>query len=151
MQNVTNYRISIENVKLSAFENIQLSVIVMYYVYKSFYQQANGCEKQDITVRKLSMQLNLSERIMNFVIANLCESGLLAVDGSGPQELLIPKINPETVKIKDIVNAVIMNKRRPLLSDARADLDEKLRDTLNILNDRDFILNQSLAELIITK
>ncbi|MBP7651772.1 YihY/virulence factor BrkB family protein [Candidatus Dependentiae bacterium] len=150
IQNVANYRVSIENIKMSSYENINISIIIMYYVCKTFYisKLSNDIKDNTVSIRNLSLKLNLSERVINFVASNLYDAGFIGFDNTGENQNILLKINPEQITIKDIVNAVINNNKKSTLEAIFADVDPEILKHLEIFNNQDFILNRNFKELV---
>ncbi len=158
LQNVTNYRGAIENVKLSPQETMQVSIIVMYYVSKTFYaananlqQSFSDTSQKQIagsSISELASQLNLSERIINHVISNLYEAGLIIVDGFSQRQTIAPKKDPSLITIKEVINAVLHNKKKSIISSLEFDLDKNLFEKLEIFNKQDYILNLNLKAMV---
>ena len=164
IQNVTNYRSAIENVKLSPLENIRLSIIVMYYVCKSFYGKVNDEDKKSsdhrthenenisnsgVTIQELAVKLNLSERIINHIITKLYEADLIVVDGFSKKDYISPRIDPRNITVKSVVNAVMQNKEKSIITAGQFEIDQRLTEKLEIFNRQDFILETNFYKMVI--
>ncbi|HPN30236.1 MAG TPA: YihY/virulence factor BrkB family protein [bacterium] len=146
IQNAANYRVSIENIKMSAYENINISIIITYYVCKNFYG-VKFSNAEFVSIRNLSLKLNLSERVINFVASNLYDAGFIGFDNEGENQNILLRMNPERITIKDIVNAVINTNKKSTLTAIFADVEEDILKHLEIFNKQDYILNKNFKEL----
>ncbi|HPP86342.1 MAG TPA: YihY/virulence factor BrkB family protein [bacterium] len=149
IQNVTNYRSSIENIRLTPFELMQISIIIMYYVSKSFYLKG---KKKYITIQYLTNKLNLSDRIINYIVSNLTEAGLLSVDNTDPERIIVPRIDPEHITIKKVADAIINNTtKKSIILTMKEQLDQNIYEKIEIFNNKDFLLNSNFKEIVFSE
>jgi len=148
-QNVTNYRSSIENVKLTPFESMQLALIIMHRIVKIFYSKSLDNNNENyISVQKLAIQLNLSERVINHIVSHLYDYGLILIDSSKKELILTPNGDPEKFTVKNVINAILHRKNKSIVDAMESDLDEDIKKVLTIFNRQEIFLNTNLKRLV---